>query len=191
MGFYRIDRILQDFTGLGFYRIDRILQDFTGLGFYRMDRIFQDFTGFRGLQDRQDLFFKLFKLFKTMIEDALTQEIIAAAYQVHKILGGGFLEKVYENAMVVELGKRDILVQQQYPIEVFYEGQRVGQYYADLWVDNQVVVELKALENLSKEHEVQLVHYLSATGVEIGLLINFGSSVTIKRKYRTYRPPTQ
>lgn len=128
-----------------------------------------------------------------MLEDALTQEIIAAAYQVHNTLGGGFLEKVYENAMVIELGKRGIAVQQQYPIEVFYEGQKVkvGQYYADLWVGNQVIVELKAMENLAKEHEVQLVHYLSATGVEIGLLINFGSSVTIRRKYRTYRPKSQ
>ena len=125
-----------------------------------------------------------------MIEDSLTQEIIAAAYQVHNTLGGGFLEKVYENAMVVELGKRGIAVQQQYAIEVFYEGQKVGQYYADLWVGNQVIVELKAMENLVKEHEVQVVHYLSATGVEIGLLINFGSSVTIRRKYRTYHPKT-
>jgi len=123
-----------------------------------------------------------------MIEDTLTQEIIAAAYRVHNVLGGGFLEKVYENAMVIELSKRGIPVQQQYPIEVFYEGQRVGQYCTDLWVKNQVIIELKSMENLAKEHEVQLVHYLTATGVEIGLLINFGSSVTVKRKYRTYHP---
>ena len=127
--------------------------------------------------------------FFAMIKDELTKNIIAAAYRVHNTLGSGFLEKVCENAMVIELGKRSIPVMQQHPIEVYYEGTKVGQYFADLWVDNQVIVELKAMENLSAEHEVQLVHYLSATGIEIGLLINFGSSVAVKRKYRTYRPP--
>ena len=125
-----------------------------------------------------------------IMEDLLTRKIIAAAYQVHNTLGGGFLEKVYENAMVIELDKQGIAVVQQHPIEVYYDGRRVGQYFADLWVDNQVIVELKAMEHLAREHEVQLVHYLAATGTEIGLLINFGSRVDVKRKFRTYRPPS-
>ena len=123
-----------------------------------------------------------------MIKDELTQAIISAAYQVHNTLGSGFLEKVYENSMALELKKRGFLVSQQHPIEVFYDGTRVGVYYADLLINNQVIVELKAVENLTKEHELQLVNYLAATVMDIGLIINFGSSVAIKRKFRTYQP---
>jgi GxxExxY protein len=121
------------------------------------------------------------------MEDLLSRSIIAAAYKVHNTLGGGFLEKVYENAMAIELERQGIAVVQQHPIAVYYEGKQVGQYFADLWIDNRVIVELKAMEHLAREHEVQLVHYLAATGIEIGLLINFGSSVDVKRKFRTYR----
>ena len=155
-----------------------------------MDRMLQDVTGCcRMLQDGQDGWDFIIKI-QIIMEDLLTRNIIAAAYKVHNTLGSGFLEKVYENAMVIELGKQGIPVVQQHPIEVYYEGLRVGQYYADLWVNNQVIVELKAMEHLAREHEVQLVHYLAATGIEIGLLINFGSRVDIKRKFRTYRPPS-
>lgn len=123
-----------------------------------------------------------------MIDDPLTEIIIGSAFQVHKILGSGFLEKVYENAMRIELTKRGLTVKQQEPIKVKYEGQVVGDYYADLWVEDRIIVELKAIQALSKEHEVQLVNYLTATGVDTGLLINFGSSVTVKRKSREYNP---
>jgi len=123
-----------------------------------------------------------------MTDDELTQIIIGCAYQVHNILGAGFLEKVYENALRIELMKRGLIVKQQEPIKVLYDDQVVGDYFADLWVGNRVIVELKAVQSLIKEHEVQLVNYLTATGVATGLLINFGPSVQIKRKFREYKP---
>ena len=93
--------------------------------------------------------------------DDLTQKIIGCAYKVHNTLGPGFLEKVYENALRIELKKIGLLVRQQEPICVKYAGQVIGEYYADLWVDTRVVVELKATQTLSREHEVQLVNYLT------------------------------
>ena len=123
-----------------------------------------------------------------MKDEALTQAIIGCAFRVHKALGTGFLEKVHENALRIELLKQGLNVKQQEPIKVLYEGQVVGEYYADLWVEERVLVELKAIDSLRREHEVQLVNYLSATGVETGLLINFGTSVQVKRKFREYRP---
>ena len=123
-----------------------------------------------------------------MTDDELTEIIIGCAYQVHNSLGAGFLEKVYENALCIELTKRGLVVRQQEPIKVLYKGQVVGDYFADLWVENRIIVELKAVQALTREHEVQLVNYLTATGIETGLLINFGSSVHVKRKYREYKP---
>jgi len=125
-----------------------------------------------------------------MKDDDLTQDIIGCAYKVHNALGPGFLEKVYENALRIELEKQGLRVKQQEPISVVYEGHVVGEYYADLWVDERVVVELKAAQALVKQHEVQLVNYLAATGVESGLLLNFGPSVEVKRKFREYKPKT-
>ena len=112
----------------------------------------------------------------------LTENIIKAAYAVHNTLGYGFLEKVYQNALVIELAKRGIKADSEKPIKVFYEGQIVGDYVCDLIVDDKVILELKAVKELNDIHEVQLVNYLKATGVEVGLLINFGPSVKIKRK---------
>ena len=123
-----------------------------------------------------------------MIEDDLTQRIIGLSYKVHNSLGPGFLEKVYENALKIELEKASISVKQQEPINVRYEGQVVGEYWADLWVDDRLIIEVKAVQSLAKEHEVQLVNYLTATGVNDGLLINFGPSVQVKRKFREYKP---
>jgi GxxExxY protein len=123
----------------------------------------------------------------TMKDEALTKKIIGCAFKVHNTLGAGFLERVYENALRIELAKLSLEVKQQEPIKVYYEGQVVGDYYADLWVENQVIVEVKAAQTLSKEHEVQLVNYLTATGVDTGLLLNFGPSVQVKRKFREYR----
>ncbi len=121
-----------------------------------------------------------------MIEDNLTKEIIACAFKVHNKLGAGFLEKVYENAMVIELRKYGLNVEQQKSIKVYYENIIVGDYFADLFVEDEIIVELKAVENIVKIHEVQTVNYLNGVNKEIGLLINFGSSVEVKRKYRTY-----
>jgi len=123
-----------------------------------------------------------------MQDEELTSAIIGCAYKVHNTLGAGFLEKVYENALAIELQKHDLRVQQQKPITVYYEGQIVGEYYADLCVEDRVIVELKAGAALHKAHEVQLVNYLTATGIDIGLLLNFGESVEVKRKYRQYKP---
>ena len=123
-----------------------------------------------------------------MKDDDLTQAIIGCAYTVHNTLGPGFLEKVYENALRIELEKLGLAVKQQEQINVTYNGQVVGEYYADLWVDERVVIELKAAETVAKRHEVQLVNYLAATGIDCGLLLNFGPSVQVKRKFREYKP---
>ncbi|MGC9084101.1 MAG: GxxExxY protein [Anaerolineae bacterium] len=118
----------------------------------------------------------------------ITETIIGCAYRVHQTLGHGFLEKVYENALRIELEEAGLQVQQQVPVQVWYRGRPVGDYFADLLVEGRVIVEIKAVRELAKEHEVQLVHYLTATGIEDGLLINFGPSVEIKRKFRTFIP---
>lgn len=123
-----------------------------------------------------------------MKDQTLTQKIIGSAFKVHNTLGAGYLEKVYENALRIELTKQGLKVEQQKPIKVYYEDEVVGEYFADLWVENQVIVELKAVQSLNKEHEVQLVNYLTATGVDTGLLLNFGPSVQIKRKFRKFKP---
>lgn len=114
----------------------------------------------------------------------LTYEVIGSAYKVHNVLGPGFLERVYENALTLELKKSGIFARQQVRLPVFYEGQRVGLYFPDLWIENQLIIEIKAIATLAPEHEMQLVHYLTATGIDDGLLINFGASVQIRRKYR-------
>ena len=117
--------------------------------------------------------------------EEITHKIIGAAYQVHNKLGFGFLESVYKKAMVIELNKDGLKVESEKPLQVCYDKQIVGDFYADLFVEDAVVVELKSVQNLAKEHEVQLVNYLNALKKEIGLLINFGASgVEVKRKYR-------
>lgn len=120
----------------------------------------------------------------------LTHTVIGCAYKVHNALGPGFLEKVYENALKLELEKLRINVRQQIKLPVWYEGHRVGLYYPDLWIEEQLIVEVKAALTLAPEHEAQLIHYLAATGIENGLLLNFGSSVQIKRKFRDYKQRT-
>ena len=123
-----------------------------------------------------------------MEDDELTQQIIGCAFKVHNTLGPGFLEKVYENALRIELEKHALKVRQQEPIRVTYDGQLVGEFYADLWVQDRIVVELKAAQLLVKQHEVQLVNYLTATGISTGPLLNFGSSMQVRRKFREYKP---
>jgi GxxExxY protein len=118
----------------------------------------------------------------------LTHAVVGCAFKVHNTLGSGFLEKVYENALKIELDKLRLEVQQQKELCVWYEGRSVGFYYPDLWIQNQLIIEIKAVQNLAREHELQLVHYLAATGIDDGLLINFGSSVQVKRKFREYKP---
>jgi GxxExxY protein len=117
-----------------------------------------------------------------MKHEELTQKIINAFYTVYNSLGYGFLEKVYENAMVIELTKIGLPVSPQYAINVYYDNQIVGEYLADLMVDDKVIVELKAVSVLLTEHEAQLLNYLNATQYEVGLLLNFGPKPQFKRK---------
>ena len=120
-----------------------------------------------------------------LLHKDLTDTIIKAYYNVYNALGYGFLEKVYENAMLIELRKMGLNVQKQVPINVFYENQLVGEYFADLIVEKLVIVELKAAESLCEAHEFQLINYLKATELEIGLLFNFGKTPQFKRKIFT------
>lgn len=112
----------------------------------------------------------------------LTGDIIKAFYEVYNELQYGFLEKVYENAMVIELRLRGFKVIPQKKTEVYYKMNNVGEYYTDLLVNDLVIIELKAAESLVPEHESQLVNYLRATNIEVGLLMNFGKKPEFKRK---------
>ena len=112
----------------------------------------------------------------------LTEDIIKIFYKVYNTLGYGFLEKIYENAMMIEFRKAGIPAESQSPIEVIYEGQIVGEHAADIIVDNTVIVELKAVKNLADDHHAQLLNYLKATDIEVGLLLNFGPKPEISRK---------
>ena len=111
-----------------------------------------------------------------------TGAIIKSFYKVYNTLGFGFLEKVYENALVVEMQVSGLHVEQQKPITVYYREQIVGEYFADLIVNDCVIVELKTAESIARSHEAQLVNYLRATQFEVGLLLNFGQSAEYKRK---------
>ena len=112
----------------------------------------------------------------------LTEKIIKIFYKVYNTLGYGFLERIYENAMMIELKREDIPAFSQYAIKVFYEDEIVGEYFADILVDDKVIVEIKAARNLALENEAQLLNYLKATDKEVGLLLNFGPKPEIKRK---------
>ena len=112
----------------------------------------------------------------------ITNKILSAAHRVYHKLGAGFVEKVYENALTIELKRMELTFNQQYPIKVYYEGIIVGEYIADLIIEEKVIVELKAVNQLNRSHEVQLVNYLKATGIPVGLLLNFGDRLDIKRR---------
>jgi GxxExxY protein len=112
----------------------------------------------------------------------LTERIINVFYKVYNKLGYGFLEKVYENAMMVEFKKEGVTVVSQSPIRVLYEGETIGEYYADILVEDKVIVEIKASRRLVAENEAQLLNYLKATDIEVGLLLNFGAKPEVKRK---------
>jgi GxxExxY protein len=120
-----------------------------------------------------------------MEHDEITRQIIGCAYRVYNTMGHGFLESVYENCMLVELRKLGLHVENQRPIKVYYDGHVVGNFEADLFVENMVIVELKAVGVILRIHEVQLVNYLKATGIDVGLLLNFGDQrVEVRRKLR-------
>ena len=111
---------------------------------------------------------------KTILDiNELTYQINGAIFEVNKVLGAGFLEKIYENALMVELQERGLKAENQVPISVQYKKREVGEYFADIVVENEVILELKALESLQKIHEAQILNYLKATGYKLGFLVNF------------------
>jgi GxxExxY protein len=120
-----------------------------------------------------------------MKHEDLTRQIIGCAYKVFNTLGFGFLESVYKKAMLIELKRSKLKAEPEKSLKVYYDNQVVGDFYDDLLVEQEIIVELKSVQKLAKEHEVQLVNYLNGLDKEIGLLINFGSNgVDVKRKYR-------
>ena len=122
-------------------------------------------------QDKQD---KQDKQDQRLLHEKLTRSIIGCAFEVINELGSGFLESVYEKAMMIALSDAGLSVQSQKPVKVLFRGKPVGDYYADLLVEEKVVVELKVVKALVPEHSAQTINYLNATGIQVGLLINFG-----------------
>ena len=117
--------------------------------------------------------------------EELTSEIIATCFEVNKELGTGFLESVYEKALMIALRKHQLSAEAQVPLTVFFQGEVVGQFFADILVEQKVMLELKAVIHLLPEHQAQVINYLKATEIEVGLLINFGTPrVEVKRLYR-------
>jgi len=115
--------------------------------------------------------------------EQLTQKIIGCAFEVINELGAGFLESVYENAMLIALKEKGIHAQNQVPVRVMYRQQCVGNFCVDVFVEEKVLIELKAVKSITPEHKAQIINYLNATGIEVGLLINFGNP---KLEYRRF-----
>lgn len=111
-----------------------------------------------------------------LIHKDITIQIIASAYEVGNILGAGFLEKVYENALRFELELRGLKLETQQQVVIYYKGQEIGLYQTDLVVDGKVIVEVKSIESIAQLHKAQIINYLKATGLEVGLIINFGKT---------------
>ena len=122
---------------------------------------------------------------ESLLHKDITEEIISAYYYVYNELGYGYLEKVYENAMLIELKSRGFKVVSQKNIKVYFKDAIVGEYFADIVVDDKIILELKSAESLATEHETQLFNYLKATQIEVGLLFNFGKRAAFKRKILT------
>ncbi len=117
-----------------------------------------------------------------MIYQEKTSLILKSFYKVYNTLGYGFLEKVYENALFLEMTRMGLNCRRQLPITVFYNGEEVGNYFADIIVDGDIIIELKAAESLCEEHDHQLINYLKTTNIEVGLLLNFGLKPEFRRK---------
>jgi GxxExxY protein len=119
-------------------------------------------------------------------EKELSDKIVACAFKVYNELGSGFLEKVYENAMVHELRKNGIACTNQVPLKVYYDGIVVGDYFVDVLVENKIIIELKVCEKLTNIHDAQLINYLKATKLKLGYLLNFGSKNKLEFKRLVY-----
>lgn len=122
---------------------------------------------------------------KDYLHNEITEKIIQAYYKVYNTMGYGFLERVYHNSLLIELRKMGLDCKSQYPINVFYDNQQVGEYFADIIVEDLVIIENKVSEMLVEENEYQLINYLKATNFEVGLLLNFGKKPKFKRKIFT------
>jgi GxxExxY protein len=117
-----------------------------------------------------------------LVHSEITSKIIKAFFKVYNTLGYVFLEKIYENALILELEEMGLKAVKQHPIKVFYNSKEVGEYFADIIVENCVIIELKAVDKLAGIQEAQLLNYLKATNIEVGLLLNFGTKAEYKRK---------
>ena len=124
-------------------------------------------------------------IYTNLLHKEITDKILNCFYTVYNELGYGFLEKVYENAMNIELIEQGIVNEKQKPISVFYKGHCVGEYFADILADKRIIIELKANDAISPANELQLINYLKATDAEVGLLLNFGKKPEFKRKIFT------
>ena len=113
----------------------------------------------------------------------ITYKVNGAIFEVNRILGPGFLERVYQNALLIELQKRNLKAESQVPIKVSYKGEEVGEYFADILVEDEVILELKSVQSLEKVHEAQLLIYLKASGKKVGLLINFTHPKALIKRY--------
>lgn len=120
-----------------------------------------------------------------LLHKDITDKIIKAFYHVYNVLGAGFLEKVYERALVIELRAAGLQVAQQWPIKVYYGPYSIGEYFADVLVQGVIIIELKAADAICEAHLAQLNNYLKATEIEVGMLLNFGPKPEFKRKYLT------
>lgn len=118
-----------------------------------------------------------------LLYEEITNKILAACFEVSKELGAGFLESVYQNAIMIALQEKGLSVEREHPLSVFYRGQIVGQFYADILVENTIILELKAVSVLTDIHKAQVLNYLKATGKDVGMLINFGNP---KLEYRRF-----
>jgi GxxExxY protein len=121
----------------------------------------------------------------TMLYEDITEKILSACFDVINELGAGFLESVYEKALLMALKQKGLTAQAQIPLKVMFRGQNVGDFVADIIVEEKVLLELKAIKSLTAEHQAQTINYLKATGIELGLLINFGGpKLEFRRLYR-------
>ncbi|MDE5793414.1 MAG: GxxExxY protein [Muribaculaceae bacterium] len=121
--------------------------------------------------------------------EELIKTVIDGCYKVHEAFEAGYLESVYKKALIIELQSRSLNVQEEVELRVTYKGHEVGFFKADIIVEGCLIIELKAVSNITVQHELQLVNYLCCTGIDDGLLVNFGSDrLQIKRKYRQYKP---
>jgi GxxExxY protein len=118
-----------------------------------------------------------------MIHQKLTEIILGTCFEVMNELGGGFLESVYEKALLIALRDKRVAAQSQVPLSVLFRGEKVGEFFADIVVEGKVIIELKTAKAIAPEHQAQIINYLKATGMEVGLLVNFGPT---KLEYRRF-----